>query len=185
MHTPIQTNPTTPKAKRVELGSPPHGWCHEFLPRDTATERAALAADSSTSSRYYSSYTEHSMGVHRTTSSTTERAALTADSSTSSRYYSSYTEHSMGEHRTTSSTTERAALTADSSTSSRYYSSYTEHSMGEHRTTSSTLSADVCHLDRCARVNLICFVSRELNGFQETDPSASQPRHHGTCCHNI
>ena len=40
-------------------------------------------------------------------------------------------------------------------------------------------------LDRCARVNLICFVSRELNGFRETDPSASQPRHHGTCCHNI
>ena len=48
---------------------------------------------------------------------------------------------------------------------------------GGHRITSPIISADVCHLDRCARVNLICFVSRELNGFGETDKSASQPRH--------
>ena len=27
----------------------PRGWCHEVLPSDTATERAALAADSSAS----------------------------------------------------------------------------------------------------------------------------------------
>ena len=44
---------------------------------------------------------------------------------------------------------------------------------------------DVCRLDRCARVNLICFVSRELNGIGETGRSASQPRHYGTCRHNV
>ncbi|KAI0232178.1 hypothetical protein LSAT2_017478 [Lamellibrachia satsuma] len=38
----------------------------------SATERAALAADSSASSRYYFSYTERSMSVHRTTSPTND-----------------------------------------------------------------------------------------------------------------